>query len=351
MLKQVVAVVMMAGMAMAAQQPKGKDAPKDIQSREPSGPVQSPAQVEAEQALTSRPAPTNAVTFPKVDPKNFTAASPTADEVNSFLQSLWGYDPNRVWSVAAILKTPAPGVAKIVVLVADRSQPGKSAQTVFFTTPDGKHAIADNVIDFGAKPFAETRRVLQERATGAARGAAGKEFELVEFADLQCPSCKDAQATMDHLAEDFPQARIVYENYPLTSIHPYAARAAAEGVCVRQAKGDAAFYTFARQVYDHQSGLTETGGPAVLSAAATAAGADPAAAATCAATQAAKDQVSADRKLGDDLGVMQTPTLYVNGHMLPITSLPYETLKRIVAFQAGQDGIAVRVQPTLNTLK
>jgi len=54
-------------------------------------------------AAPSAPAPQAPaqVSFPKVDLKNFTADSPTVDEVNSFLKAMWGYDENRVWEVAA----------------------------------------------------------------------------------------------------------------------------------------------------------------------------------------------------------------------------------------------------------
>ena len=297
------------------------------------------------QTMTARAA------FPPVDPKNFTVASPTPAEVDSFLKAIWGYDENRTWSVAAIQKTSAPGVAKVVVLVEDKSQPGRGTQTVFFTTPDGKHAIAGEVMDFGPKPFAATRNLLREEAKGPARGAKDSQLELVEFADLQCPHCKTAQDTMEQLATDFPQAKIVFENIPIAELHPYALEAAAEGVCVRREKGDDAFFTYARAVFDTQGALTPESHTATLRAAATKAGADPAAAAACAGTQAAKDEVAAEQKLGLQAGVNQTPMLAVNGHLLPVSEIPYEVLKKIVAFQAGQDGVTVHVQPTLSTLK
>jgi protein-disulfide isomerase len=321
----------------------------------PAPPQLSPATQEANQAAAPQaPAPQAAAhsnPFPAVNPKNFTATSPTADDVNSFLKSIWGYDENRIWSVAAVLATPAPGVSKVVVFVADKTQPGKGTQTIFFTTPDGKHAIADNVIDFGPKPFAESRKTLQERANGPARGAKSNDLLLVEFADLQCPHCKEVQAIMDNIVQDFPQARVVFENYPITSLHPYAFRAAAEGECVRKAKDDAAFFTYAQAVFATQEGLTAERADATLSAAVTKAGGDPAAAVACAETPAIKDEVNASEKLGTDIGVDQTPMLAVNGHLLPIASIPYETLKKIIAYQAGQDGVVVHVQPTLSTLK
>jgi protein-disulfide isomerase len=304
-------------------------------------------------AAPTAPAPqaTPQAKFPKVDLKNFTADSPTVDEVNGFLKAMWGYDDNRAWEVAAILKTPAPGVARVVVFVADKSQPDKGTSTVFFTTPDGKHAIADKVIDFGAKPFADDRVLLQAKADGPALGAKGNELMFVEFADLQCPHCKEAQETIKNLAADFPEAKIVFENFPLADIHPYAVPAAAEGLCIRKEKGDAAFFVYVQSVYDKQEGLTQENAAATLNAAATAAGADPKAAAACAATQATKDELAAEVKLGTDLGIDQTPTLVVNGYALPLTSLPYSVLRRIIAYRANQDGIAVTLQPQLTTLK
>ena len=278
--------------------------------------------------------------FPPTDPKNFTAASPTTETVDQFLTALWGYDTNRLWRVFSIQSTPAPGVSRVTVLVAEKTANAKVQPTAFFVTPDGKHAIAgDGVIDFGAKPFAANRQILQARADGPSRGASNKDLELVEFADMQCPHCKDAQASMDRLLQDFPNARVVYQNFPIASIHPFAVKAAEYGVCVAKARPDA-FWTYLQAVYDTQGGLTAEDGDATLKAAVTKAGGDPAAVDACAATPATKAQVDASVQLGKDVGVDQTPILLINGHMVPVSpaSIPYETLKQIVAFQAQQDG-------------
>jgi len=301
-------------------------------------------------AAPQAPAEQPANPFPPVNPKNFTSDTPTVDEVNSFLKALWGYDVNRLWQVEGIVKTSAPGVAKVVVLVADKRAPGKTSPLVFFTTPDGKHAIAENVMDFGAKPFADNRKALQERANGPAKGAKSNELLLVEFADLNCDKCRDAQEKMDSLEQDFPQARIVFMDAPEPG-HPYAERAALDGVCVRKTKGDAAFFAYARAVYAKQAGLTAASADETLKAAIGAAGADPTAVAACAALPETKATVDANVKLAQDLYAVQVPMLAVNGHFLAIDSLPYETLKQMIAFQAGQDGITVHLQPTLSTLK
>ena len=289
--------------------------------------------------------------FPPVNPKNFTASSPTVETVNSFLHALWGYDEARTWSVAAIEPTVAPGVVRVQVYVSERSQPGRLEQTVIYVTPDGKHAIAGEVVNFGAQPFAETRALLQQQANGPARGGTSKDLEFVEFADLQCPHCKEAQATLDKLAEEFPQARVVFEDLPLTAVHPFAMQAAEVGQCVRKAKGDPAFFTYAQRVYDTQADLMPGKADATLRAAVTAAGADPAAAMTCAGTPAAQDAVNATLKLAADLGVTNTPTLVVNGRALPLSQIPLEALRRVIVFQGSLDGLTVHEQPSLTTLK
>ena len=159
---------------------------------------------------------------------------------------------------------------------------------------------------------------------------------LVEFADLECPHCKEAAATMDHLATDFPNARIVFENFPLTNVHPAAEKAAEYGVCVAQQKGDAAFFQFVQAVFDSQAGLTSNADQ-TLKDAATKAGANAAEISTCAASAAAKQTVAGSVKLGQDIGVDQTPLLFINGRPLPAAGIPYTTLKQIVTY-AGTEG-------------
>ncbi len=106
--------------------------------------AQAPA-AQSDAPSASVPAPANGNPFPEPNPAFFDAASPTVETVNSFLKAIWGYDPNRVWSVAAIQKTAAPGIAKVTVLIADKTQGSKVQPTQFFVTPDGKHAIADTI--------------------------------------------------------------------------------------------------------------------------------------------------------------------------------------------------------------
>jgi len=287
------------------------------------------------------PAPTAAPAFPKPDPANFTATTPSKEVIDAFLQTSWGYDARRIWQVQAILKTPVEGISKVVVLVGDKTGAQKPTALQFFSLPDGKHIIAgDMIIPFGEHPYSQYRAELQQGADGPYKGTASKELELVEFADFQCSHCKDAQATMDKLAADFPKARIVFQNYPLVRLHPAAMTAAEYGVCVDKMGGSNAFFQFAGAVFDAQEGLaTADGATLTLNSAVTKAGLDPAKVQACSTTPPAAQQVEASMKLAQDLNVNETPTLMVNGRQVPIGGVPYDTVKQIVEYQAKIDGV------------
>ena len=291
-------------------------------------------------AEPSAPAPAAAPVFPPPDPANFTASSPTKETINGFLQASWGYDQTRVWEVAGIFKTSVDGISKVVVYVGDKTGKQKPSGIQFFALADGKHIIAgDEILPFGDHPFADNRALVKQQADGPYRGAADKDLEIVEFADFQCPHCKDAQANMEKLATDFPKARIVYQNYPLPQ-HKEAAGAAAYGVCVAKQAGSSAFYTFAAAVFDGQDGLASPDGATLtLNSAVTKAGLDPVKIASCAKTPATVAEVDASVKLAKDLGVSQTPTLLVNGRQVPANA-PYDTIKQIVEYQEKLDGLS-----------
>jgi protein-disulfide isomerase len=302
----------------------------------PAGFAQSeaPAAPNPQQGMPGAPAEAK---FPPVNEANFTAASPSKAEVEGFLKATWGYDSNRNWEVFSIEKTIAPGVSKVTVLLAEKGSP-QIASLNFFVTPDGKHLITqDSVLDFGAHPFENNYRVLQQRANGPWKGAAGKQFELVEFADFECPHCKEAQAIAERLVQDFPQARYVFENFPLINVHPKAFEAAAYSDCVAQEGGNEAFFKFVSAIFDAQAELAGKDPEQALRNAVTAAGQDPDKTAACAASPTTKAAVDASERLAQDLNVNETPTLFIDGRAIPMMAVPYEQLKKVIEYQFSLD--------------
>jgi protein-disulfide isomerase len=257
------------------------------------------------------------------------------------MQANLGFDPNGTWQVQAIQKTQLPGINRVVVFVGDKTGKQQPYRFAFLTAPDQKHIIVgDRIIPFGDHPFEEYRTLLQQRANGPYRGSASKDLELVEFADFQCPHCKAAQANMDKLATDFPNARIVFENDPIPSIHPESMLAAEYGACVAKLGGSPAFFQFASAVFEGQEGLaTADGATLTLNSAVTKVGLKPADVAACAPTPDIKAGIQASMQLAKDLDISSVPTLSINGRQVPANA-PYDTLKQIVEYQAKGDGIS-----------
>jgi protein-disulfide isomerase len=333
-------LVVLAGLGAGQMSAQALPSAPMAQGAKPAAGAAAPAKAAAPLKLYTLNSETQADPFPAVNPKNFTTDSPSVAAVDGYLKTMLGFDPNRIWRVMAIQKTETAGVSKVTAMVAQRGGNAKAQTATFFVMPDGKHMLAgDAMTPFGAQPFADARALLAAKADGAAHGAAAKDLMIVEFSDLQCPHCKDAQATMHKLEADFPKARFVYQAFPLTEIHPYAFQAAAYGVCMT-AKSDEAYATFAQAVYDTQGALLPDSADTALAAAVTKAGGDPAAVAACAASQATKAKVTASMELGNKVGVDQTPMIAVNGRLLAFPSIPYETLKQLIVWQATLDGVA-----------
>jgi protein-disulfide isomerase len=281
------------------------------------------------------------LSFPPPNPVNFTADKPTPAEVDAFLKATWGYNPDLAWQVEAIQKTPVAGISKVTVGIGQKTNPSQAGQLVFFALPDGSHIITqDEIVPFGAHPFQSNRKILEAEATGPAKGPASKSLLLVEFADFQCPHCKDAQPTIERMVQDFPNARFVFESFPLPQ-HSEAPKAAAYGVCVQKAGGDEAFFKYADAVFTNQAGLTPEQSDQTLKDVVTKLGLDPAKIAACSTSPVGVDGVKMSLDLAHKLEVRETPTLYINGRAIPIGGIQYDQLKAIINYQAVQDGVTV----------
>src|SRR5947209_5328009 len=136
-----------------------------------------------------------------------TTKLPSEDDVNGFLRQTFGYDPQLTWKIASIGPSKAEGLAEVTVQI---SGPQGNGEQKFFVSADGKHAVLGDIIPFGKHPFEETRQELEKKATGPARGPASAPVTVVEFSDLQCPHCKEANPTVEKLLAENSNVRFVF---------------------------------------------------------------------------------------------------------------------------------------------
>jgi protein-disulfide isomerase len=279
----------------------------------------------AQSKPAAKPAP-KAETAPAVK-----ANLPSEDTVNSFLRQMFGYDPSMTWKVGEITPSKAEGLAEVPVTL---SNPQGSQVVTLYVTPDGKHALVGEVLPFGAHPFAEARQMLEKGVNGPARGPANSPVMIVEFSDLQCPHCKEAQPTIEKLLASEPNAHFVFQSFPLPS-HNWAAKGAAYADCVGRASNDA-FWKFVQKTYDVQQDITESNADEKLTAIANDSGVKGSDIAACAAKGETSARVEHSIALGKSVDVTGTPTVFVNGYKIRSLGMPPETLKQLVDFEAKQ---------------
>jgi protein-disulfide isomerase len=257
---------------------------------------------------------------------------PSEATVDSFMQQTFGYEPGVTWKVSSIKPATVPGLAQVDVVLA--SPQGQQASR-FYVTADGEHAVVGEIIPFGAKPFERVNKLLEKGITGPSRGPKDAPVTIVEFGDLQCPACKAAQPAIEGLIAAEPNARFVFQNFPL-EMHNWAAKGAAYADCVGQASNDA-FWKFVAKTYETQSDITAENADQKLTALADGAGVKGADIAACASQPATKARVDASIALGKSVNVNGTPTLFINGRSIGnISQVPAEALKGLVDFAAKQ---------------
>lgn len=257
---------------------------------------------------------------------------PSEETVKSFLQQTFGYDSTVTWKIASIKPSIAEGLAEIDVVLSNAQ--GQSATTLY-VTPDGKHALTGEIMPFGAKPYSPAHQALLKGINGPSRGPEKASVTIVEFSDLQCPHCKDAQPVIEKLLADEPNARFVFQNYPLP-MHNWAGKAADYADCVGRSSKDA-FWKFIQGTFDQQSNITESNADEKLTSIADASGVKGADMATCATKSDTKTRVEQSVALGQSVGVTGTPTVYINGRRIGnVVGVPPDVLKGLVEFAAKQ---------------
>jgi len=257
---------------------------------------------------------------------------PSEATVNAFMQQTFGYETQISWKISSIKPAPVPGLAQVDVILAN---PQGQQLSRFYVTPDGDHAVIGDIIPFGAKPFDPARKTLEKGITGPSRGPKNAAVTIVEFGDLQCPACKAAQPAIESLIASEPDARFVFQNFPL-EMHNWAAKGAAYADCVAQASNDA-FWKFIAKTYETQSDITAENADEKLTALADGAGVKGADIAVCASTPVPKAHVEASLALGKSVNVTGTPTLFINGRSIGnVSQVPASSLKALVDFAAKQ---------------
>jgi protein-disulfide isomerase len=140
------------------------------------------------------------------------------------------------------------------------------------------------------------------------RGPEGAPITIVEFADFECPHCGEVAPAIDKVIDAHKNdVRFAFKFYPLPS-HPHADIAARAGAAaMKQGK----FWEMHHALFTNQRHLEQTD----LDSYAKELGIEVSRLHADMQSNETTERIAKDKKLGEDLQIGGTPTIYINGRL------------------------------------
>jgi len=186
----------------------------------------------------------------------------------------------------------------------------------FFVSKDGRYLVEGNIYTLGGDPRKEIVRLIS-LADEPTQGPATAPVTLVEYSDMECPVCALFHETLetDIIPKYGDKLRVVFKEFPLTSIHDWALTAAVAAQCTYQID-PAKYVPYRYLVYKNQSALDADHIRDKLLHLAAEAGIDNMKLASCIDSRASQPRIDADTQEAQALGIASTPTSFINGHVV-----------------------------------
>jgi protein-disulfide isomerase len=155
-------------------------------------------------------------------------------------------------------------------------------------------------------------------------GPANAPITIIEFSDYECPFCRRwHNEVFSRLIEAYPeQVRLVYRDFPLSSLHANAFSAAEAANCANE---QGAFWEFHDRLFSMELGL----GMEAYRSYASQLGLDTQSFIKCLESGRYRDEVQADYDFAADLGVRSTPTFFINGIAI-VGAQPFEVFQQVI---------------------
>jgi protein-disulfide isomerase len=240
-----------------------------------------------------------------------------------------GFTPNVKLSVDDPAPSAFEGFSRLVVHVSLGAQ---HFIRVYYAMPDGQHFVNGAIWDLNKSPQLDTLERLP--TSGPAFGPESAKVMIVVFSDFECPYCRQlAQTIRANLPKKYPDdVRVVFEDFPLDTIHPWARPMAEAAHCLGDGNNAAAFWAFHDWAFEHQQEIKPENMREKVLAYAADHGLNVPNITTCIDSHGKAEEVRSYQAIAETLQVQQTPTLFVNGRMLN-GALPWETIDAVIRLE------------------
>jgi protein-disulfide isomerase len=240
------------------------------------------------------------------------APSPTQKSIEAYLRHLYAFGPDVLLVVGTPKETAVEGLLETTI---DLTMGGNKEAVKFYVSKDGKYLFRGEMSDMTKDPLAESRAQIQMK-DAPSLGERTAAVTLVEYSDFECPVCRSLHDVLRGLLPNYAgKVRVVFKDFPLEQLHPWARTAAIAGRCAYQQKPQA-FWKMYDLIYDNQEIISAANAWTKMVDYAGQSGLDADAFKSCMASPEAGEAVNASRANGQQLEVSSTPTIFVNGRRL-----------------------------------
>ena len=224
---------------------------------------------------------------------------------------MFAFGPDVKLVVGDFKETGVPGLLEtnIDLTIGENKEDAK-----MWVSKDGEFLVRGELNDMSKDVFAENRAKLDLK-DAPSNGRPGALITVVEFADFQCPVCKQLHDAMRGILPNYPQVNFVFKDFPLEQVHPWSRTGAMAGRCAYRQDPNA-FWKMYDSLYDNQELISAENAWSKMVDYAGRAGLNVDSFKACMISPEATAAVNANIANGKLLDVNSTPTLFVNGRRI-----------------------------------
>lgn len=240
------------------------------------------------------------------------ALSPAQKNIEAYLRHLYAFGTDVPISVGSPKETSVEGLMETTINVTI----GENKETVkFYVSKDGKYLFRGEMSDMTKDPLAENRSQIQMK-DAPTLGDPKAAVTLVEYSDFECPVCRSLHDVLRGMLPNYAgKVRVIFKDFPLEQLHPWARTAAIAGRCAYR-QNPAAFWKMYDLIYDNQEIISAGNAWTKMMDYAGQSRLDTDTFKSCMASPEAGEAVNASRTNGQLLEVNSTPTVFVNGRRM-----------------------------------
>lgn len=250
-------------------------------------------------------------TAPAANPTSV-APSQTQKNIEAYLRNLYAFGPDVRLAVGPLKETGVEGILEtdIDVVIGENKEAAK-----FYVSKDGKFLFRGELSDLTKDPLAEARAKIQMN-DAPSLGDPRAPVTLVEYSDFECPVCRSLHNVLRSMLPNYAgKVRVVFKDFPIEQLHPWARTAAIAGRCAYQ-QDPSSFWKMYDLIYDSQEVISAANAWTKMTDYAAQSGLNAETFKSCLASPEPGAAVDASRVNGQQVEVTSTPTVFVNGRRM-----------------------------------